>query len=74
MRIILALIATVLFPVMVGAAAADGATSLTVSLSDTLDAFRSRYGVPGATAAIVLPDGTLATAATGFADVEAGWS
>jgi D-alanyl-D-alanine carboxypeptidase len=41
-------------------------------LAATLDEFRERYGFPGATAAIALPDGTVMTAATGLADVEAG--
>jgi D-alanyl-D-alanine carboxypeptidase len=41
-------------------------------LAATLDAFRDRYGFPGATAAIALPDGTVMAAATGLADVEAG--
>jgi D-alanyl-D-alanine carboxypeptidase len=41
-------------------------------LAATLDEFRERYGFPGATAAIALPDGTVTTAATGLADVEAG--
>lgn len=48
----------------------DGA-SLPARLAATLDEFRARYGFPGATAAIVLVDGRLETAATGFADVEA---
>jgi len=38
----------------------------------TLDALRRRHGFPGATAAYVWTDGTSGTAATGFADVEAG--
>jgi len=41
-------------------------------LAATLDSFQERYGFPGATAAIALPDGTVMTAATGLADVEAG--
>lgn len=41
-------------------------------LAATLDEFRERYGFPGATAAIALPDGTVMAAATGLADVEAG--
>lgn len=72
MRTAIALIATVLSLALASAATADGATSLTVRLAGTLDAFRTRYGFPGATAAIVLPDGTVATAATGVADIEAG--
>lgn len=45
---------------------------LTAQIEITLAAFRDRYGFPGATAAIALPDGTVAAVATGLADVEAG--
>jgi D-alanyl-D-alanine carboxypeptidase len=38
----------------------------------TLEDFRERYGFPGATAAIVWPDGSLVTAASGLADRETG--
>lgn len=41
-------------------------------LQELLETFRQDYGFPGATAAIALADGSLVTAATGFADVEAG--
>jgi D-alanyl-D-alanine carboxypeptidase len=41
-------------------------------LAATLDEVRARYGFPGATAAIALPDGTVIAAATGLADLEAG--
>jgi len=41
-------------------------------LAAVLGDFREQYGFPGATAAIALPDGTVVTAATGLADVEAG--
>ncbi|HMB11523.1 serine hydrolase domain-containing protein, partial [Saliniramus sp.] len=41
-------------------------------LAAVLDDFHTRYGFPGATAAISLPDGTMVTAATGLADVENG--
>ncbi|WP_262975127.1 serine hydrolase domain-containing protein [Roseovarius litoreus] len=37
-----------------------------------LEDFHERYGFPGATAAISLPDGTIMSAATGLADIEAG--
>ncbi|UYV38322.1 beta-lactamase family protein [Rhodobacteraceae bacterium D3-12] len=36
-----------------------------------MDGFHADYGFPGATAAIVLPDGNLLTVATGLADQEA---
>lgn len=52
--------------------AAGLSAALEATLEATLEAFRARHGFPGATAAIVLPDGTLATAATGLADVESG--
>lgn len=42
------------------------------ALSDLLAELHDRYDLPGATAAIALPDGRIVTAATGFADVEAG--
>ncbi|WP_371039322.1 serine hydrolase domain-containing protein [Rhodosalinus sp. FB01] len=41
-------------------------------LSSALDDAHTRYGFPGATAAIALPDGSVVTAATGLADREAG--
>lgn len=53
-------------------AMAQNAPDLSDRLEATLDEYRARYGFPGATAAIALPDGTLATAATGLADVENG--
>ena len=56
---------TVVAPAGVG----DGA-DLSADLAATLEEFRARYGFPGATAAIALPDGTIVTAATGLADVE----
>ena len=37
-----------------------------------LDDFRTKYGFPGATAAYALPDGSVQTVATGFADLESG--
>lgn len=40
-------------------------------LQNLLNEFHERYGFPGATAAISLPDGEIVTAATGLADVEA---
>jgi D-alanyl-D-alanine carboxypeptidase len=48
------------------------AESVSDELRTVLDTFRDRYEFPGATAAIALPDGRIAAAATGFADVEAG--
>lgn len=39
-------------------------------LTAVLDDFHARYGFPGVTAAISLPDGAVVTAATGLADVE----
>ncbi|MEE4331684.1 MAG: serine hydrolase domain-containing protein [Wenzhouxiangella sp.] len=41
-------------------------------LSATLNDFHERYGFPGATAAIVLSDGTLVTSAVWLADMENG--
>jgi CubicO group peptidase (beta-lactamase class C family) len=42
------------------------------SLQATLDYLRQKDGFPGATAAVVLKDGTLITAATGKSDLESG--
>jgi D-alanyl-D-alanine carboxypeptidase len=53
-------------------AAAPDARDLTARMEITLDGFRDRYASPDATKAIVVPDGTIATAAAGLAGVEAG--
>ncbi len=45
-------------------------TDLTQTFQSALDNARHQYGFPGATAAYVLPDGTVGVAATGFADIE----
>lgn len=68
------LLAAGIVATMIAAApgSAQDAAGLSAALEATLEAFRARHGLPGATAAIVLPDGTLATAATGLADVESG--
>ena len=50
---------------------AQDAPAISTQLQAMLEDFHDRYAFPGATAAIVLPDGTLVTAATGLADVEA---
>ncbi|TCO77700.1 serine hydrolase domain-containing protein [Chromatocurvus halotolerans] len=71
-RAVFVLAAMVLSPAMPGIAVATDTTALATRLVETLHTFRSRYGFPGATAAIALPDGSLVTAATGLADVEAG--
>jgi D-alanyl-D-alanine carboxypeptidase len=42
------------------------------ALRGALEALHAEHGFPGATAACVLPDGSVVTAATGLADVEAG--
>lgn len=51
-------------------AMARDTADLSERLEMTIADFQARFGFPGATAAIVLPDGTLAIAATGLADVE----
>jgi len=51
--------------------AAEDHLGLRADMQNTLDAFRDRYGFPGATAAIALSDGTVFAASTGFADIEA---
>ena len=42
------------------------------AVQSLLETFRTTYGFPGATAAYVLPDGSLEAFAVGMADVEAG--
>ena len=51
---------------------AQDTTRLADGLQSVLDTLHDRYGFPGATAAIALPDGTVIAAATGLADVEVG--
>jgi D-alanyl-D-alanine carboxypeptidase len=41
-------------------------------LASVLEDFHARYGFPGATSAIALPEGTVMSAVTGLADVEQG--
>jgi len=71
MRALLSIALTVGFLGMTEPLAAEDHFGLRADMQSTLDAFRDRYGFPGATAAIALPDGTVITAATGFADIEA---
>jgi D-alanyl-D-alanine carboxypeptidase len=40
-----------------------------LTLEQVLSGFHERYGFPGATAAMALPDGSVVTAATGVADL-----
>jgi D-alanyl-D-alanine carboxypeptidase len=51
---------------------AQSTAGLSARLDMTLEEFHVRYGFPGATTAIALPDGTVTAAATGLADVESG--
>ena len=46
------------------------ATDLTQAVQAVLDEAQQQYGFPGATAAYVLPNGTMGVAATGMADRE----
>jgi D-alanyl-D-alanine carboxypeptidase len=48
------------------------AEDLENQVRDLLGTFRIEYGFPGATVAYALPDGQVGSAATGFADIEAG--
>lgn len=52
-------------------AVAQSAADLSERLEATLQDFQAQYGFPGATAAIALPDGSVASASTGLADIEA---
>jgi D-alanyl-D-alanine carboxypeptidase len=49
---------------------AQDMAALSTQVQATLDDFLERHALPGATATIVLPDGSVMTAATGLADVE----
>lgn len=71
MRTLLAAAVTAL-SLTIAAPMAEADEYLTARLANTLDAFGDRYAFPGATAAIVLPDGRVVAAATGLADVENG--
>lgn len=62
-----ALLAGVLFS---GCAATMPQCELSGALQSELAAARTEYGFPGATAAIVQPNGAVCSAASGFADVE----
>lgn len=50
--------------------AAQDIDTVGLQLKGVLEDFQSRYDFPGATAAISFPDGTVATAAVGVADIE----
>jgi D-alanyl-D-alanine carboxypeptidase len=63
--------ATLLCAASVVSATADTAAVLSGRLLAALDEARDRYDLPGVTAAIALPDGTVIASAVGFADVEA---
>ena len=59
--------------VLAGSAAplvAQDKSDLAMRLEAILGDFHDRYGFPGVTSAIVLPEGTTVTAATGLADLE----
>jgi D-alanyl-D-alanine carboxypeptidase len=49
----------------------DPPSDLKFSLKVVLEQFRTEYGFPGATAAVILADGSSATTAVGLADVQA---
>ncbi len=66
------LAAAALLLLAAGPVAAEPAADLSVQIEATLDEYRDHYGFPGATVAIAQPDGTVATAASGLADIEAG--
>lgn len=72
MRWILLVAGMVSIPGAFQPATAQDAAGLSARLHATLEDFRARYDFPGGTAAIALPDGTVATAASGLADVENG--
>jgi len=63
--------ACVALAVTVGSILGTTAIAGNAELQSLLSEFHERYGFPGATAAIALPDGEIVTAAAGLADVEA---
>jgi len=70
MRALLMAVCIIASLATVAPAGARNGVNLSADLAATLQDFRARYGFPGATAAIALPDGTVVTAVTGLADVE----
>jgi D-alanyl-D-alanine carboxypeptidase len=72
-------IAALVFLLVIVSVALSGQTSekelnctLPENFQSTLDDLQKQYGFPGATAAYVLPNGIVVTAATGLADIEYG--
>lgn len=63
--------ASVALVVSVGSIFGTAAMAENAELQNLLFEFYERYGFPGATAAIALPDGEIVNAATGLADIEA---
>ncbi|HEY7402230.1 MAG TPA: serine hydrolase domain-containing protein [Candidatus Angelobacter sp.] len=51
---------------------AESTTTLQKRLQQKLDDLRAKNGFPGATAAVVMPDGQVISISTGLSDVEAG--
>lgn len=66
------LILAVLLPLLILTPGDPAAFEIAHDFQSALDAFQKKYGLPGATAAYVLQDGTFGVAAAGVADVEAG--
>ncbi|NBC16777.1 MAG: serine hydrolase [Bacteroidetes bacterium] len=64
------IVGLMLFGGMCGTAAAQSPSPVVAALQTTLDSLWTQDAFPGATAAVVLPDGTLHAAATGYADRE----
>lgn len=74
MRRIFMTVAMVAIISTVTPATAQNPIDLEARLEETLADFRAHFDFPGATAAIALPDGTVATVAAGLADLEANRS
>ena len=53
-------------------ATVDSTATLRQRLQQKLDELHTKNGFPGATAAVVLPDGKIISISTGMSDVEAG--
>ena len=68
----IALFFSLLFASMASASMAQQDLSVSSRLTESLEDFQRRYGFPGATAAVVSPDGRITVAATGLADIEQG--
>lgn len=71
-RVFTSVLLAILFCVSGCQSAPAAAPGLEAQFRSQLDALREEYRFPGATAAYILPDGSIGVAATGVSDAEAG--